>query len=262
MPNMICRSPPWSSDPAAAVGHVVEELVGLVGAGRHPQRLDGERRVPDPRVAVVPVAGAADHLGQRGGGRRADRAGGLERQRLEHASAVVDEVAPRTDVRLVQLRPRLPRRHGVVEPRRDLVLAPDPGRPGRRPAARGAARSRPALPARRTTGPTRTTPSTSSGTGHDRTRTSAPPVATSPPSTASSSGSTRPYSGRGTYSTSISTSPSLHVTCRSRRCGDVLGPGRGPGSRALSPARRRPRRSPWACGRSSPGPWCGPRSGG
>ncbi len=43
-------------------GHVVEELVRLVGTGRHPQRLDGERGVPDPGVAVVPVARAADDL--------------------------------------------------------------------------------------------------------------------------------------------------------------------------------------------------------
>ena len=111
-------------------GHVVEELVGLVGAGRHPQRLDGERGVSDPRVAVVPVAGAADDLGQRGGRRGADRASRLKRQRLEHPSAVVDEISPRTVVGLVQPRPRLPRRHGVVEPRGDLGLAPHPGRPG------------------------------------------------------------------------------------------------------------------------------------
>ena len=181
-------------------GHVVEELVGLVGAGRHPQRLDGERGVPDPGVAVVPVAGAADDLGQRGGGRGADRAGGLERQRLEHPSAVVDEVAPRTDVGLVQLATTTatPPRCRPAAPRSRPRSTPGPSR--RRPACCGAARSRPALPARRTNRPDADDPSTAKGTGHDRTRTSAPPVATSPPSTASSSGSTRPYSGRGAYS--------------------------------------------------------------
>jgi len=46
-----------------ARGQVVEELVGLVGAGGHPQRLQGERRVAHPGVAVVPVALPAGLLG-------------------------------------------------------------------------------------------------------------------------------------------------------------------------------------------------------
>ena len=54
-------------------GHEVEELVGLVGAGRDPQRLHGEAGVAHPGVAVVPVALAADRLGQRGGGCGDDR---------------------------------------------------------------------------------------------------------------------------------------------------------------------------------------------
>ena len=203
-------------------GHVLEELVRLIGAGRHPQRLDGERGVSDPGVAVVPVPGAADSLGQRGGGRRADGTGGLKRQRLEYPSAVVDQISPRTDVGLVQPRPRLPCDHGVVQPRCDLGLAPHPSRSPRRPVCGDAGRSRPALPDEGPTGTRRTNRSTAKGTGHDRIRTSAPPVATSPPSTASSKGNTRPYSGRGTYSRSISTSPELHVTCRSRRCGASL----------------------------------------
>ena len=136
MPNMICRSPDSLEGAGREGGHRVEELVRLVGAGRHPQRLDGERGVAHPRVAVVPVPVTADHLGQRGRRRGADRAGGLERQRLQHAPAVVDQIAPRPDVRLVQLRPRLPRRHRVVEPRRDLRLAPHPG--ARRSSARRA----------------------------------------------------------------------------------------------------------------------------
>ena len=57
--------------------HEVEELVGLVGAGGHPQRLQREAGVADPRVAVVPVARAARRLGQRGGrrGARSRRSG-------------------------------------------------------------------------------------------------------------------------------------------------------------------------------------------
>ena len=59
-------------------GHVVEELIGFVRAGRHPKGLDRERRVPDPGVAIVPVSGAAHHLRQRGGRGCADRAGGCK----------------------------------------------------------------------------------------------------------------------------------------------------------------------------------------
>ena len=175
--------------------------------------------VPDPGVAVVPVPGPPDHLGQRGRGRGTDRAGGLERQRLEHPSAVVDQVSPRTDVGLVQLRPRLPRRHGVVQPGRDLVLAPHPGRRVVGPPVVVQGEAGVLSLTERQLCPTRTTGRPPAATGHDRIRTSAPPVAARPPSTASSSGNTRPYSGRGTYSTSISTSPSVQVTCRSRRCG-------------------------------------------
>ena len=125
-------------------GHVLEEFVGLVGARRDPQRLDGERRVPDPREPVVPVPFAALAFWERRGGGGADRAGWLERQRLEHASALVHEVVPRAFVGLVQLRPRLPRRD------RCRRAAPR-SRPGsrcaprrRRPASCGATRS-PAL---------------------------------------------------------------------------------------------------------------------
>ena len=45
--------------------------------------VEGERRVSDPRVAVVPVLGAADPLRERGGGGRSDRTGMLGEQRLE-----------------------------------------------------------------------------------------------------------------------------------------------------------------------------------
>ena len=43
---------------AADGGHEAEERVGLVRAGRHPEGVEGEAGVADPRVAVVPVAGA------------------------------------------------------------------------------------------------------------------------------------------------------------------------------------------------------------
>ena len=47
-----------------------KKSLGLVRAGGHPQRLHGEAGVAHPGVAVVPVALAADALGQRRGRRR------------------------------------------------------------------------------------------------------------------------------------------------------------------------------------------------
>ena len=60
------------------------------------------------------------------------------------------------------------------------------------------------------------------GCGDDRHMTSAPPLAETPPSTASSSGNTRPYSGRGANSTSISTSPSVHVDLPQQEMGRAV----------------------------------------
>src|SRR5205085_4871736 len=62
--------------------HERDELLGLVGAGADVQRLEGEARVADPRVAVVPVALAADAVRQRGGRRGDDRAGRAEGEAL------------------------------------------------------------------------------------------------------------------------------------------------------------------------------------
>ena len=203
-------------------GHVVEELIGLVGAGRHPEGLDREGGVPDPGVAVVPVSGAAHHLGQRRGRRRADGAGGCEGECLEHPSAVVHQVAPRTHVGLVELRPRLPRRHGVFEPCARSRTGSRPGPSPSRPAWLWC-RAKPALSPRRSwSWPETADWSTVRATGEERTSTSAPPNAVTPPSTASSRGWTSPYSGRGTYSRDNSTSPSTHVARRSRRCGASL----------------------------------------
>ena len=52
------------------VGHELHELVGLPVEVQEVQGLQGERRVPHPRVAVVPVPLAARGLGQRRGERR------------------------------------------------------------------------------------------------------------------------------------------------------------------------------------------------
>ncbi len=116
---------------------VVEELVGLVGAGRHPQRLQRERRVPHPGVAVVPVAFPADLLGQRRGRGRHDGAGRLVGQRLQHPSAVVHQVAPRALVALVDPRPRPPR----VDRRAQRLVEFGSGQGGRVRLGGGAVRS-------------------------------------------------------------------------------------------------------------------------
>src|SRR6266511_1032515 len=98
---------------------------GLVGTGGDPERFHGEARVADPGVAVVPVAFAADALGQRGGGGGDDRATGLERQAVQDAAAVVHQVRPRALVLLVQAGPGLPGRGRRVDLVGQLALAPD-----------------------------------------------------------------------------------------------------------------------------------------
>jgi len=75
-------------------------------------------------------------------------------------------------------------------------------------------------PARRVRRPPAPAPSTARVTGVDSSSRSAPPRAASPPGTASSSGWIRPYSGRGAYSTSTSTCPSVQVRRRSSTPGE------------------------------------------
>ena len=60
------------------------ERVGLVDRAELGERAGAEARVPHPGVAVVPVAGSADRLGQRRRRRRDDRARGRVGERLEH----------------------------------------------------------------------------------------------------------------------------------------------------------------------------------
>ena len=80
------------------------------------QRLDGQGRVAQPAVAVVPVALAAEVLGQRGGGGRDDAAGLLVRHQAQR------EEGASYDVRV---------RHVVVAPRRPLPVVGDRREDGR-----------------------------------------------------------------------------------------------------------------------------------
>ena len=70
---------------AGRAGHERDEVDGLVGAGADVQRLQGKAGVADPGVAVVPVALAADALGQRGGRGGDDRAGRAVGEALQDA---------------------------------------------------------------------------------------------------------------------------------------------------------------------------------
>jgi hypothetical protein len=80
---------------------------------------EGEQReggVAQPAVAVVPVARAAQVLGERGGGRGDDAAGGREGQRLEGDERPPHRLGVRALVRAAR-GPRLPEARGAVDGR-------------------------------------------------------------------------------------------------------------------------------------------------
>ncbi len=118
-----------------AVGPVHDlELVGIARAGAHHEiaealgdlamadlveRLQGERRVPHPAVAVVPVRAAAHDLGQGGRGSRHDGAGRSAAEPLEHHRRPHQEIAPGA-LRPGRLRPPPPPPRRLLQPRRHL----------------------------------------------------------------------------------------------------------------------------------------------
>ena len=120
------------------VGDEGEEVDGLpVEAERvHPPQR--ERRVPDPRVAVVVVARAADRLGQRRGRGRRYRPRRRVRQPLEGERAALEVAAPRMVGEAAPSQPVLPvvRRplEPVDEPLRSSTAGPARPRTGRRSA--------------------------------------------------------------------------------------------------------------------------------
>ena len=77
------------------VGDVLDELLGLPVEVEPVQRLQGERGVAHPGVAVVPVALAAGRLGQRCRGRGDRRARRHVRQALDREHAARDRLAER-----------------------------------------------------------------------------------------------------------------------------------------------------------------------
>ena len=101
-----------------------EELAGLMGACRNPQRIHGQAGIADPGIAVIPVALAADGLRQGGRGCGDDRPGRLERERLQHPAGMQDKVTPGTLIGLVKGRPRAPSFQRVLQPGGDLLGVP------------------------------------------------------------------------------------------------------------------------------------------
>ena len=85
------------------VGDELHELVGLPVQVEEMQSLKREGRVPDPGVAVVPVALPAGRLGERGGGRCHRRAGRHVGEALDRQRRALDRIAP-----AVVWQPRLP----------------------------------------------------------------------------------------------------------------------------------------------------------
>ena len=89
-----------------------KNALGLALAAELQERLERERRVADPGEAVVPVALAADPLGQRGGGRRRDRARRREDEQLQGQRAAHDGLTPRAGV--AQAGPTTSRQNATV----------------------------------------------------------------------------------------------------------------------------------------------------
>jgi hypothetical protein len=82
----------------AAVAHAplqpAHERTGLVGEPEPEQRVEREGGIAHPRVAVVPVARAAELLGQAGGRGGHDRAGRRVGQQLERKRGAMHHLAP------------------------------------------------------------------------------------------------------------------------------------------------------------------------
>ena len=90
-PYMICSR---DGSPATARSSQSRHAAGLLAIAAGEQRVERERRVAQPAVAVVPVAHAAELLGQRGRRRGDDAAGRRVGERLERDQRALDRVAP------------------------------------------------------------------------------------------------------------------------------------------------------------------------
>ena len=93
MPYMICSAPSGPISRQRASSQLMKR-VGLLGEADAHEAVQREGRVAQPGVAVVPVARAADVLGQAAGRRRDDGAGRLVGEQLEHQRRARDDLAP------------------------------------------------------------------------------------------------------------------------------------------------------------------------
>ena len=106
---------------ARAVGQPAHERGRLLGEAEPQQAVERERRVADPRVAVVPVALAPDLLGQRRRGRRHQRPGRRVGQQLQRQRRALHGLAPAAAVARPG-EPPAPVEHGGVERLGGLLL--------------------------------------------------------------------------------------------------------------------------------------------
>ena len=116
------------------IGDEPEEVVGLPVEAEGVQRPQGEGGVPDPAVAVVPVAPAARRLRERRRRRGHERPRRSEREPLQGQRAALQVPSPRMVREVAPGQPVLPvvrRPHealvGLVRGRRRRVLAPRQG---------------------------------------------------------------------------------------------------------------------------------------
>ena len=85
------HQPLWSGRPVDHAQHPIEEVHRLPEGAEFDKRRGRHRRIPQPAVAVVPVADAADVFREAGGGRRRDPAGGPVAEPLEHQGTATNE---------------------------------------------------------------------------------------------------------------------------------------------------------------------------
>ncbi len=101
---------------AGDVGDEVEVVVRLPVEAERVKRPQHERRVPDPAVAVIPVALAVGALGQRSRRGRDQRPRGRVREALQRQGAPLQEAPPRVIREAAPIEPVLPVVGGPDEP--------------------------------------------------------------------------------------------------------------------------------------------------
>ena len=94
--------------------HPAHESLGLFGETESQQRVDGERGIPHPDVAIVPVAVPAYAGGKPERRRRQDTSGATRLQQLEHERGAIDLLLP-SPVVVRPADPRAPEVHRPLE---------------------------------------------------------------------------------------------------------------------------------------------------